>query len=708
MTHPSDLVYRFSTLAHWARGASDGLVFGGDGGGGVLQTPAQLVACPLAQLAVGETITAMARDAMGRPMWLTGRGILWALAEPGPVQIADLPDAVARLARRLIWGQDIGWVVAGDDIVRLDARTGNRLGSFAETGWRVVDAVAERCDGVIVLEVQQRKGREVSRLREIRPEGTARLHLTLGEIGTPLGATRFDTQSPVHVFATNDGGWKSFEVEGTEVTATHDYPGDANTAPTPVATMTAAWRVVMGAPAEASIFSAAFGLLEPVQQVDGLPAGHVTALLWAGGTLYAVAGRKVFALRPDDADGPARKAIYLGPVLRSPPGDRSGWLRADVQAELPPGARVILRHRGFATAAEAAAYSAALRAAPASSIVRDGWEDAEASTHFGGGEDGALRHYLGDVTQEYLALRVDISLPACAPAVHLRSMSVTYPNRSLIEELPAIYRTGGPSERHTRRMLAPFQALIDEIDDLIGDSVRRVDPATADDLWTGFLLQWLGHEGFVRLDPARRRGLLRALPEVLGLRGTLAGLARVLDELVPGGYAIEDSGLTPDVWVLPEARDPAGARLGRETRTARHAPQPLTLGGCLPLGEAVLKHTCFDPTSVAGRCHGEVTVHVFGGAAAEEALAPFADRILRVFVPAHTRVRFSYSAHLPPEALERGRSRGPDADPASLITLDTGASRNLGAWRLPGAGRVVRDDPATLNSAVLDGTLILH
>ncbi|MEP6395432.1 MAG: hypothetical protein ABJ037_05190, partial [Paracoccaceae bacterium] len=461
-------------------------------------------------------------------------------------------------------------------------------------------------------------------------------------------------------------------------------------------------------PAGASIFSAAFGLLEPVQQVDGPPAGKISALLWAAGSLYAAAGRKVIALRPDDADGPARKAIYLGPVLHSPPGDRSGWLRADVQAELPTGARVILRHRGFATAAAAAAYSAALRDAPDGSMVRDGWADADASTHFGQGEDGALRHYLGDVSEEYLALRVDISLPACAPALHLRSMSVTYPNRSLIEDLPAIYRTGGPSERHTRRMLAPFQALVDEIDDLIGASVRRVDPATADDLWTGFLLQWLGHEGFVRLDPARRRGLMRALPEVLGLRGTLAGLARVLDELAPGGYSIEDTGLAPDVWVLPEAHDPAGARLGRETLAARHTPQPLTLGGCLPLGEAVLKHACFDPTSVAGRCYGDVTVHIFGGAAAEDALAPFTDRILRAFVPAHTRVRFSYGAHLPPAALERGRSLGPVADTESLITLDTGASRNLGAWGLPGAGRVVRDYPATLNSAVLDGTLILQ
>ena len=85
MTHPSDVVYRFTTLAHWARGTSEGLVFGADAGGSVLQTPAQLVACPVGRVSSGEITTAMARDAMGRPMWLTGRGIRWVLAEPGPV-----------------------------------------------------------------------------------------------------------------------------------------------------------------------------------------------------------------------------------------------------------------------------------------------------------------------------------------------------------------------------------------------------------------------------------------------------------------------------------------------------------------------------------------------------------------------------------------------------------------------------------------------
>ena len=107
MTHPADRVYRFNSLSQWAQGSSTGLVFGA-AGGGVFQTRARINAQPVARISRDETITALATDPAGRPLWLTDTGILWVMAEPGPVQIADLPDALARKARRLLWGQNIG------------------------------------------------------------------------------------------------------------------------------------------------------------------------------------------------------------------------------------------------------------------------------------------------------------------------------------------------------------------------------------------------------------------------------------------------------------------------------------------------------------------------------------------------------------------------------------------------------------------------
>jgi phage tail-like protein len=437
--------------------------------------------------------------------------------------------------------------------------------------------------------------------------------------------------------------------------------------------------------------------------------GRIVDLLWANGLLHAATVRGVFMIEELAGAGPSLSAAYFSPALHSPPGARSGWLRADLWATLPPGTNITIRSRSFESTGAVEGYKKALRIGPGEPMLREGWDDSTPSTHFGTGKEAPLRHYLGDETAEYLALRVDISSPACAPPVRLRSMDVLYPNRSLIEDLPAIYSTGQRSEQQFRRMLSPFQALADEIDDLIGDSIRRVDPEKTDDLWTGFLLSWLGHAGFTRLEAGTRRRLLTALPEILRLRGTLAGLARVMDVMAPEGYSIEDAALGPDVWILPGREDPAGARLGRDTRAAAHAPEPLVLGNCQPLGSVVLKHACFDPGSVAGRCAGDVLVRVFGGPELEETLAPFTDRIVREFVPAHTRVDFVFGAHLPAEVLERGRPYAPGEDSEALMTLDNGSSRSLGTWRLPAGGMAVtNDDTLTLNSAVLDGSLILE
>jgi phage tail-like protein len=474
--------------------------------------------------------------------------------------------------------------------------------------------------------------------------------------------------------------------------------------PARIATMDGPGRLIFGA-ADNGVFSAAFGLLGTVQALVRVPGmGAIGDLLWTDGILYAATERGIYAVEAAAAAAPALRAQYISPVLRSPISPRSGWLRADLLASLPAGAQVTIRSRGMN---DEAAFTEALRDDPLGALVQEDWNDGQASRHFGTGADEPLRHYLGEETAEYLALRFDISLPASSPPVTLRRLDVLYPNRSLIEQLPAIYRTGDSSEAQLRRVLAPFQALADEIDDLIGDSIRRVDPDKTDDIWTGFLLSWLGHGAFSRLPVSRRRELLKAMPEILPKRGTLEGLARVMDVMAPQGYAIEDTGLGPDIWVLPDRNDPAGARLGRETLAGAGAPDGLRLG-CDVLGDVHIGRICFDPATVAWRCSSEVTVRVFGGEEVKEALAPFTDRIVRAFVPAHTRVTFVFGPHLPPEALERGRPVGPDADADTLITIDPGLSRALGAWRLPNVGsRIVRENVATLNSAVLDGTLVL-
>jgi phage tail-like protein len=697
MTHPADKVYRFSKLKHWGQGLAQDFLFGAGAERGLV-TPGAMEVCRVATAPKGESVLALAADLCGRLLWLLSDGTVMAAHEAGAVQVAVLPRSAVHGVRRLIWGQRTAWVVSGDAIVRLDARSGDRTGGFGVPGWQVVDAVADRCDGVIVVEV----ARETMRLRQIRPEGRARVLATHEGFTRVMVAVRWEVDGPVHVLDQVEGGFRvvTFASDGSLET-THDYTVRVPLGPV---TMDGPGRLVMAAKG-GGVSTVAFGLMEPVREIRTTqPMAKISALLWKSGVLYAAAGRKVWALREAPGTADSKTATWFGPVLHSPFGERSGWLRADLWADLPQGVRVRIASRSFENAAAAAAYNDALRSAPGGPLLRESWKLDAASEHFGDGTERPLRHYLGDETAEYLALRLEVSVPACTDAARFKRLDVLYPNRSLIEDLPAIYRTGTQSERQMRRMLSPFQALADEIDELIGESIRRVDPQKTDDLWTGFLLSWLGHGEFSRLPAGPRKDLLIALPEILQWRGTMAGLVRVMQILSPEGFSIEDSGQTPDIWILPKPMDPAGARLGRETRAARHQPQAMVLGNCAPLGTVVLDHACLDLVSL-DRCSAVVTVRVHGDRAR---LEPFAERIARVFVPANTTVRFVYGDHHSPDLLERGAGTGPGDGGDALIRLDDEESRALGAWRLPRKGPSAPEHSPVLNSAVLDGSLTLE
>lgn len=696
MTHPDDRAYRFRRFAHWGRGRGENLMFG-VGAGEALSTRAALRARRIGPLPGGEPIRGLARDTAGRLVVLGGDGGLWALVGDTMVRFTAIPTGLVDGPCRLLLGQRIGWIASDGDIVRFDLESGDRMGSFAVPGWHVADAVTDRCDGVIVVE--EPEGGGCARLRQIRPEGSARVLFTVDETTRIVAAARLDDSAPIHLADLGAEGWKVHRLDTTDQrTFESSYALDPARVPSRIVTMDGPGRLVFAA-GDRAVFSAAEGLLQPRVEIDGPRSmGAITDLMSVEGRLYVATGAALFRVEPDASTATHLEARYLTPVLRSPPGDRQGWQRVDLLVDLPEGAQVTIRSRGFARRIDADHYQELLHADIADPFVANGWSAETASVHNGTGDAGPLRHFLGDVKDEYLALKIDISLPAAAPPIRIEGLDVLYPDCSLIDELPDIYATGGAGELKLRRTLAPFQALADEIDDLIGGAIRRVDPETADDLWAGFLLGWLGHGDLAGLPSDLRRTLLRALPEILPRRGTLAGLARVMTALAPRGFRIEDASMRPDIWVLPRPDDPAGARLGCDTAAARHRPEPLVLGGCLQLGSAVLSHACFDPMSVQS-CGADVTVFVYGGDAAEAEIGPFIDRIIRAFVPANTRVRFVFGAAPSPDTL------GTEPTDDRLLTLDAGTDPLLGAWTLPDAG--ADRGPRTLEDAVLDGSLIL-
>ncbi|SPH23953.1 hypothetical protein DEA8626_03030 [Defluviimonas aquaemixtae] len=706
MTHPRDRVYRFETAAQWGAGAGVGLVLREEAGGVArLDVPGAPVAERLPGTTDADARALLARDPAGRLIWLRRDGGVFVDDDGRAIRLARIPPGLAGSATRLIWGQRFGWVLAEGQIVRIDTATGQRLGVFAQDGWQPEGIAADTCDGLLIVERRD----EERRLRRLRSDGVshpetvelpAKGRILVGKSATD-GRLRL-----VRIDPGDDEGWTLIVVDlAKRAFVPHEKEAKPKPDPEGPVALRDGGAVALKDAEDGGIFEAGPGhvgpVLKPLWNEGACKIGHITDLQSDGDCLVASTETGLWRICDSHEASSARRVAWLSPVLRSPLGERSGWQRADLTVVAPEGAEITIAACGFTGAPHARATRQDVMSTELKVFEDAGWDATPISRHYGRGGSSVCRHYLGEIGAEFLLLRVTVEVPACAGPASLGALRVLYPDRSLIEHLPAIYRDGARSERQMRRALAGFQAVVDDIDDKITAATDRVDPATADPLWSRFLLHWLGHGDLSRLPFEKRRALLADLPGAMQMRGTRAGLERVMESLAPGAFAIEDGAEGPADWLLPAADDPAGGRLGRDTRLPKVRRHPWTLGCTAPLGTGRLGRDCGVVSGTL--CSATITVRLFGSAKLKEELSPFTAAIARNFAPANTRVRCDFTAHDPRPGLGLGPAVGE-------ITLGPDDSRALGAWTLPDAGtRSARpDEPARLDQANLNGNLVLE
>lgn len=705
MTHPLDRAYRFETTSQWGAGTGFGFVLReGDGGVATMSTPGALRAERLPGTTGADGGSLLGRDLAGRVLWLRRDGTVRALDDAGAVRMARIAESLARGARRFLWGQRFGWVLTRDDVIRVAVPEGQRMGSFTAPGWCPEAIAADTCDGVLVVE----RAKDARRIRRVRADGLAHPDVIELPANGYVSSVREAKTGMLDLVLRGPGAaWHVLRVDVLQAKVkTFTKTGT----PPPLAAGPIA-RQAGGAVAlvdrgRRAVFEAGPSHVGPrrvPQWQDGTcRIGRIRDLLDDGEHLVAASSSGLWRLSDDPGDAPPERLVWLSPVLHSPLNERHGWQRADLSARLPEEAEITIAAKGFTAAALASQelqnFALGIR------DVRDDsyWLDTPISRHFGDADGSEImcRHYLGEVQEEFLVLRITVEVPACRGPVGVDSLRVLYPNRSLIEHLPPIFQDGQRSERQMRRALAGFQALVDEIDDTITAATHRVNPQKADALWSGFLLQWLGHGELARLPEKMRRNLLRALPGIMQRRGTKAGLARAMSVLAPEGFDIVDPASEAPEWLLPAVGDPAGARLGQDTRVDRLNPVPWQLGACQPLGQQPLGVPCRSTPGLS--CSIDIIVRVFGDVATETRLSPFTDAVARLFAPANARLDFVFTDHRPMSGL----GFGPGLDE---ITLGPDGSRALGVWSLPVAGDTgAPHQPARLNHSNLNGNLVLE
>lgn len=410
----------------------------------------------------------------------------------------------------------------------------------------------------------------------------------------------------------------------------------------------------------------------------------------------------------------AASTTFITPKLTAPIAGK-GWNRAELTALIPEGSVVQLDWFSTSDPAVAAAIDEVFADPKRSPLSRlqaladlipwpDEGDEAARCQPIGSSSDPdqpTVSPILLDQAEgPDLWARVTMVTPAGRTAPSLLSLDVLYGNDSYIDELPAIYREDPFAASQLRQVLAPFEVVFDQLDAAIAALPDRLDPATAPDEWTNYLLSWLGVPSLGDLDPTMRRGLLEAMPDLLETRGTVGALTTVLNIVTDDRATVRDRSQEPAAWFLPVGNRNGGSmppRLGLDSVARSQQPAPFRPGTVI-LGQIPLGVGCPDPELVLAESARLVTITIDVPADEAQALAPIIDRLLAVFMPAHCRVEVIYSEtdratrapqlgvdfRLADDDAEGSQADGPAA---SRLYSDghwrLGATDRVGAWQLP-------------------------
>jgi phage tail-like protein len=724
MSHRFDTAYRFASDDQWRAGARQNLM----SAGGQLLVPDQQCLNYLDGAGPEDRAALPGVDACGRLTWLRPRQLQLVRRYSFGIEEIGVLSGTSPV-RQLAIGTAVIWLLTQHGLQRYAANSLQLLGDVEHPpGWTTADIGSDAGDGVWAVDVDA-DGR--GRLRHV--DCWARTCCDPIELDEPVGLSpRLATSGDGdRVVVLSHGDPPTLIV--VDVTGRHparrlplEDPSDPKaTTGFPVAfdvdehdRVRLLWPVAGDAPAvilEAVAFS---GEVESSQRLELPPRfGNVTGLM---GALVVGTGGLALLGSCDGEQGETRTSTFVTPALVSPVGVKAGWNRAEVDIVLPPGTSMEITWAATSDRAliqrvdelfESGGRATGRLVQRLESLLP--WRDDRRVRYEGSvpanGEETALAALLDEVDDPTLWLRVELRTPPGRSSPRLSGLRVLYPSDSYLDDLPAVYREDERSAAQLRKVLAPFEVLFDGLDDVLESLPRRIDPNTATDDWTAFLLSWLGFPALGDLAPSLRRALLHRAAELLGRRGTIGALEAVLDIVTGGRAHVEDSADGPAAWFLPSDDAPAPARLGIDTLVAAQQPPPARPGGLL-LRQTPLGNGCVDPELVLASRARLVTVRLDIGPDERTVLEPIVERLLRVFVPAHCRLRVIYSGidgRLRTRQLDVDFRLGPEDEGSDVggwddtaeeetpddVSLDgllysdahwqLGANTHLGRWELP-------------------------
>lgn len=401
------------------------------------------------------------------------------------------------------------------------------------------------------------------------------------------------------------------------------------------------------------------------------------------------------------ADPDEPPALFLTPVLTSfPTGSVSGWLRADLDVDLPLGTSVTM---AYATTSNQQLHDAVVALAGSPDVAADqriaqinvtlGGALTTTAIEFAGGSNGSTRTTVsiplsvpmgnapGNNTDIWLWVLISIASGAAGPLPTLHGLQVLYPFGSLMDHLPAIFRGPGQVNGFMLDLVGILETTAQGLDTEIANLARVLDPRHTPAKWLDVLAGWFGLPWDVELDERQKRAILAGAADLLARRGTRAALKAFLRCLFP----------TAHIAIIDQAADLQPARVGNAARACIGAPLPAILAGWPPglavLGEKSVLNcahlACGLPGEVADAPPPSALCIEIAADTAEQSATPLAtvQGLLAYLVPAEAQLRLRWRPFVGGE---------PKLEADGTLVLEG-----------PGPGRVGQS--AQLGYAVLEG-----
>jgi len=337
------------------------------------------------------------------------------------------------------------------------------------------------------------------------------------------------------------------------------------------------------------------------------------------------------------------EGLILTPALLSPEGDVArGWLRAEIDAEVPKGTSVVVE---FASTDDDRVQGAlTVLAADAMRAPRDRIElvwnnlDADAARLvFSGSNENPsalLAIPLVNAKGRWLWLRVRLIAAPGSESPRVCELRVLYPDVSLMEQLPAMFQGDNDPGAGLRRLVGVMETTFHSLDERIRSVARMLDPRSAPVKWLDYVASWLDLPWDDSLPELTKRRLLSGAALLLARRGTRAGLELLLTCLFGDAQArIVDTNAD-----FEPARLSSGACRGTRLPALLAGKQRglATLGGKAVLGRTHLlcKPTDRDPLQVlTPTLRLEIVA-----TPAQRAMRDVLEALLEQYVPAGLRV----------------------------------------------------------------------